>query len=138
MKSKPKTVDEYIGGFPDDVAAMLQQLRQAIREEAPDAKEIISYQMPAFSLHGNLVYFAGYRNHVGFYPTSSGIATFRKELAPFETSRGTVRFPAGEPIPMELVRRIIRYRIKEDIRKHKEKNKTNPKRQGRTRALRKR
>ena len=126
MRNKPKTVDEYIAGFPEDVAAMLHKLRQAIREEAPDAEEVISYQMPAFRLHSNLVYFAGYRNHIGFYPTSSGIAAFRKELAPFETSKGAVRLPLDKPIPFELVRGITRFRIKEDTRKQKDR--ANPKR----------
>ena len=109
-----KTIDEYIAEFPKDVRAVLEELRRVILEIAPEAEETISYGIPTFDLNGkHLVHFAAYKNHVGFYPTSSGIASFKKELAPFKTSRGTVQFPLGKPIPFDLVRRIVKFRVKQ-------------------------
>ena len=115
-----ETIDEYIAAFPRDVQAILEELRRTIRDEAPDAEETISYGIPTFDLNGrHLVHFAAYKNHVGFYPTSSGINAFRKELSNYEVSKGTVRFPIGEPIPFDLVKKIVRYRVKEDLGKRK-------------------
>jgi len=115
-----ETIDEYIAMFPRDVQAILEELRQAIRDETPEAEETISYGIPTFDLNGrHLVHFAAYKNHVGFYPTSSGISAFRKELSSYEVSKGTVRFPIGEPIPLELVKKIVRYRVKENLGKMK-------------------
>ncbi|MGZ4886556.1 MAG: iron chaperone [Candidatus Aminicenantales bacterium] len=117
-KRKPsQTIDEYIAACPKDVRILLKILRKAIRLSAPGAEETISYQMPAFRLHGILVYFAAFKNHIGFYPTSSAIEAFKKELSPFETSKGTVRFPLDKPIPVALVKRIVRYRVKEVTKK---------------------
>jgi uncharacterized protein YdhG (YjbR/CyaY superfamily) len=109
-------MDEYIATFPRDVQDTLEKLRQIIRESAPKSVETISYGIPTFDLNGkHLVHFAAYKNHVGFYPTSSGITRFKKELSRYELSRGTVRFPIDEPIPFDLVKKIVRYRVKETL-----------------------
>ncbi len=110
---KKSSIDEYIAGFPKDVQAILKQMRAVIRAAAPDAKEKISYGIPTFYTTENLVHFAGYKHHVGFYPTSSGIEHFGKDLAGYELSRGTVRFPLDKPIPYDLVARITEFRVKE-------------------------
>src|SRR5574338_600679 len=105
-RHRVETMDEYIGAFPKDVQLVLQSLRQTIRDAAPGATEAISYQIPTFKLHGkNLVHFAGYKKHIGFYPTSSGIAAFREELSPYKSSKGAVQFPLGTPVPKALVER---------------------------------
>ena len=111
----PQTIDEYIAGFPDDVQQILQQIRQTIREAAPGAQEAISYQMPTFKLHGNLVHFAAYKKHIGFYPDPSGIDAFKDELAPYASSKGAVQFPLGKPVPYELISRIVTYRVEENL-----------------------
>jgi uncharacterized protein YdhG (YjbR/CyaY superfamily) len=111
---QPKTIDDYISGFPEEVRIILGTTRRIIRETAPGAQETISYGIPTFKLNGaNLVHFAAFAHHIGFYPTSSGISTFSKELAPFSTSRGTVRFPLEKPIPYELIKTITEFRVKE-------------------------
>ena len=114
-----KTIDEYIASFPENIQSTLKEIRQAIRETAPQAEETISYQMPAFRLNGILVYFAAFKNHIGFFPTSSGVETFKKELVVFEVSRGTIRFPLENPIPIDLVKRIVSYRVKVNLDKKK-------------------
>lgn len=114
-----KTIDEYISTFPEDVQEMLQQLRQTIRQAAPDAEEAISYQMPTFKLHGNLVHFAAFRNHIGFYPAPSGIEAFDQELAPYLVSKGSIRFPKDQPLPFDLVSRIVQHRVQENLAKRK-------------------
>ena len=117
-----KTIDEYIGTFPEDVRDILNTLRQAIREAAPEAEETINYQIPTFTLHGNLVHFAGFKNHIGFYPTPSGMEAFRKELAAYKSAKGSVQFPIDELRPLPLIRRIVEYRVKENMaRKQKKK-----------------
>jgi uncharacterized protein YdhG (YjbR/CyaY superfamily) len=107
----PRSVDEYIAGFPPDVRKVLEALRRTIRKAAPQAEERISYRMPAFADHGILVWFAAHRSHVGFYPTASGIRAFRRELAKYEVSKGTVRFPLDKPLPLALIARIVRFRV---------------------------
>jgi uncharacterized protein YdhG (YjbR/CyaY superfamily) len=114
-----KTIDDYIASFPAAVQAMLRELRNTIKAAAPDAVEKISYQMPAFSQNGILVYFAAHTNHIGFYPTSSGIKTFQKELSNYEVSKGTVRFPLDKPLPMKIISKIVRFRVKENLQKSK-------------------
>ena len=109
------SIDEYIATFPDDVQASLQTLRATIRAAAPDAVERISYQMPTFAQEGNLVHFAAFKDHIGFYPTSSGIAAFQDELAHYKGTKGAVRFPKGEPLPLELITRIVQYRVNENL-----------------------
>jgi len=114
-----KTIDEYIATFPRNVQSILEELRQAIRDSAPEAEEAISYQIPTFKLNGNLVHFAAFRNHIGFYPTPSGIEAFKEELSDYKVSKGTVRFPMDKPIPFDLVRKIVIYRVKENLNKKK-------------------
>jgi uncharacterized protein YdhG (YjbR/CyaY superfamily) len=111
----PQTIDEYIAGFPDDVQQILQQIRRTIRAAAPDAQEAISYQMPTYKLHGNLVHFAAFKKHIGFYPDPSGIEAFKDELAPYVSSKGAVQFPLDQPIPYELIGRIVTFRVAETL-----------------------
>ncbi len=113
-----KTIDEYIATFPKHVQSILQELRQVIKEVAPEAEEGISYQMPAFKLNGYLVYFAAWKNHIGFYgATNSAIELFKDELSGYEISKGTIKFPLDKPIPFDLVRKIVKYRVKENLSK---------------------
>jgi uncharacterized protein YdhG (YjbR/CyaY superfamily) len=111
------SIDEYIATFPEEIQAILQAVRATIRAAAPGAVELISYQMPAFALHGNLVYFAVGKNYIGLYPTSSGIAAFKDELSKYEGSKGAVRFPINQPMPMDLIRRIVQFRVTENLNK---------------------
>nr|WP_226673662.1 DUF1801 domain-containing protein [Rossellomorea aquimaris] len=119
------TVDEYISQFPVNVQERLQSLRKVIRETVPDAQEKISYQMPTFALHGNLVHFAAYKNHIGFYPTPSGINAFKDKMTEYKTSKATVQFPIDKPMPLELIQEIVKFRVAEN--KEKSENKTKKK-----------
>jgi uncharacterized protein YdhG (YjbR/CyaY superfamily) len=122
MRTQPSTIDEYIKGFPVDVQVILEKMRQTIRRAAPGAVEAISYQMPAFKLNGKgLVYFAAFERHIGFYPIPSGIEAFKKELSPYKQGKGSVQFPLDEPIPYDLVERIVKYRVKENLEHYKRK-----------------
>ncbi len=113
--TKPQNVDEYITGFPKGIQKVLKQIRLAIRKAAPDADESISYAMPAYKLHGKpLVYFAGYEHHIGFYATPTGHAEFAKELAKYKQGKGSVQFPLDEPMPLDLIKRIVVFRKKEN------------------------
>ncbi len=112
-----KNIDEYIGTFPPEIQAKLKQMRAVIKEEAPQAVEKISYQMPTFYLNGNLVHFAAFKNHIGFYPAPSGIEAFRNELSAYQGAKGSIRFPLDEPLPLELVRKIVRLRVAENMKK---------------------
>lgn len=115
MIKKFNTVDEYIKTFPNDVSSILEKMRQTIQKAAPEAVEAISYQMPTFKLNGkNLVHFAAFKNHVGFYPIPSGIEAFKKELAPYEQGKGSVQFPIDKAVPYDLVRKIVIFRVKEN------------------------
>jgi uncharacterized protein YdhG (YjbR/CyaY superfamily) len=115
-QKKFETIDEYIKTFPNDVQGILEKIRQTIRLAAPEAVETISYQMPAFKLNGrNLVYFAAWKNHIGFYPMPSGTEAFKKELSLYKGAKGSVRFPIKKPIPFDLVKKIVNYRIKENL-----------------------
>ncbi len=116
-KNQVTTIDGYISTFPENVQTVLQALRRTIRAAAPEAEEVISYQIPTFKLNGNLVHFAAYKKHIGFYPAPSGIDAFREELSPYEVTKGTVKFPLGEPLPFDLVSRIVKYRVKEQMDK---------------------
>jgi uncharacterized protein YdhG (YjbR/CyaY superfamily) len=119
-KGQFKTIDEYIAEFPKEVRDVLEELRRVIRESAPGAKEAISYGMPTFKLNGNLVHFAAWKNHVGFYPAGpSAIEAFKKELSPFKQSKGTVQFPLDKPIPFDLVKKIVKFRVKQNEAKKK-------------------
>lgn len=112
-----KNIDEYISTFPKNIQTILQELRQVIKEAAPKAEEVISYQIPTFKLKGNLVHFAAFRDHISFFPTSSGVREFKSELSGYKTSKGTIRFPLDEPIPFDLLKRIVKYRVKENLEK---------------------
>ncbi|MBS4172734.1 DUF1801 domain-containing protein [Bacillus sp. FJAT-49736] len=116
-KLKFQTVDEYIMQFPVEIQETLQQLRFIIKEAAPEAEEIISYQMPAFSLNGTLVYFAVWKNHIGFYPTSSGMNAFKNELSPYKGTKSSVHFSFTKPLPSELISRIVKFRVAENKKK---------------------
>lgn len=118
-----ETIDEYILSVPPEIQETLKKLRKVIKESAPDAEEKISYQMPAFALNGILVYFAAFKNHIGFFPTSSGIDAFKNELTEYKTSKGTVQFPLNKPLPYELISRIVKFRVAENINKAKSKSK---------------
>lgn len=116
-KSTYTTIDEYIDVSPKDHQPKLTELRKAIKQAAPDAEEKISYQMPTYYLKGNLVHFALCANHIGFYPTSSGINKFKRELARYKSSKGAVQFPLAEPLPLDLIKRIVQYRVEENTQK---------------------
>ena len=112
QNKKPANIDEYIALFPADVQATLQALRTAIRETAPDTTEAIAYQMPTFRLKGkNLVHFAAYKNHIGFYPTPSPIEHFAAELSAYKTSKGAIQFPIDQPLPFDLIKRMVALRV---------------------------
>ena len=110
----PQTIDAYIAAFPDDVQAILQHIRRTIHEIAPEATEAIAYGMPTFRLHGNLVHFAAFKNHIGFYPVPSGMAAFQEELSAYKQGKGSARFPLDKPIPYDLIQRIVRFRVEEN------------------------
>jgi uncharacterized protein YdhG (YjbR/CyaY superfamily) len=110
-------IDEYISKFPADIQLLLNQMRVTISKAAPDATEKISYQMPTFFLKGNLVHFAALKNHIGFYPTPSAIIAFEKELKRYISSKGAVQFPLEEPLPLDLVTRMVTFRVKENLQK---------------------
>ncbi|MFH1013153.1 MAG: DUF1801 domain-containing protein [Thermoplasmatota archaeon] len=120
VKKHFRTIDEYIASFPKDVQRILQELRSIIKESAPMAKETINYGIPTFILNGNLVHFAAFKNHIGFYPTPSAITAFRKELAQFKQAKGSVQFSMDQPIPFEVIKRIVAYRVKENVTKRKD------------------
>ena len=110
----PTTIDAYIAALPDDVQSNLQQIRRTIHDAAPEATEAISYQMPTFKLHGNLVHFGAFKNHIGFYPVPSGIEAFQDELAAYKQGKGSIQFPLDRPMPFDLIRRIVEYRVQEN------------------------
>jgi uncharacterized protein YdhG (YjbR/CyaY superfamily) len=116
-KIAPKTIDGYIAGFPEDVQLKLQKMRKTIRDAAPDAVEKISYQMPTFALEGNLVHFAAFKNHIGFYPAPRGIEAFQEELSAYQGGKGSVQFPLEQPVPYDLIRRIVVFRVKDNLEK---------------------
>ena len=112
------TIDQYLAGFPDDVRAILEQVRSVIRQEAPEAQETIKYAIPTFMLKGkNLVHFAAFKNHIGFYATPSGHEAFKAELSAYKQGKGSVQFPLDEPMPLDLIRRIARFRVAETLQK---------------------
>lgn len=119
----PKNIDEYIAGFPEDVQELLEKVRATIREAAPDAEEAIKYQIPTFTLNGNLVHFAAFKNHIGFYPAPRGIEAFKDELSSYKGAKGSVQFSFGEPIPYDLISRIVKLRAQENLAKGKAKGK---------------
>ena len=117
-------MDEYLSTFPEPIRSQLQTLREIILRAAPTATEVISYNMPAIKQHGVLVYYAGYKGHIGFYPTGSGIATFKAELSVYEGSKGAVRFPLDKPFPKGLISRIVKFRVKQEQERAKAKRRS--------------
>jgi uncharacterized protein YdhG (YjbR/CyaY superfamily) len=113
--TKPKNIDEYIARFPKGVQEVLEKIRMTIREAAPEAEETIKYEMPTFILKGNLVYFAAFKNHIGFYPPVKGFEKRRKEIAVYEGEKGSLKFPLDQPIPYELIGEIVTFRVKENL-----------------------
>lgn len=118
-----ESIDEYIVQFSPGIQEILKKLRKVIREAAPDAEEKISYQMPAFALHGNLVYFAVGKNHIGFYPTPSGISAFKQELSEYKGAKGSVQFPIDKPLPYDLISKMVKFRVDENIKLNEAKSK---------------
>jgi len=116
-KVVPETVDQYIAAFPADVKKRMQQLRKTIKAAAPKADEVISYQMPGYKYFGMLVYFAAYKNHIGFYPGAGGVLEFYKELSSFKSAKGSVQFPHDRPIPFEIISKIVKFRVKQNEEK---------------------
>jgi len=118
---KPENIDQYIANFPIETQNLLQQIRETIHKAIPEAKEVISYGMPAFKQNTVLVYFAGYAKHIGFYPTGSGIEAFKEEFTQYKWSKGAVQFPLDKPLPLELITRITKFKAERDLEKVKKK-----------------
>ena len=116
-QTAPADIDEYIAGFPPDVQKQLKKLRTTIKKAAPQAQEAIKYRMPTFTLHGNLIHFAAFKHHIGLYPAPTAIAKFKKELSPYAGAKGSARFPLDQPIPFDLVGRIVKFRVQSDLRR---------------------
>jgi uncharacterized protein YdhG (YjbR/CyaY superfamily) len=114
---KAESIDEYISAFPEDTRVILQKIRKTIKQAAPKAEETISYRIPTFKLNGNLVHFAAYKDHFGFFPTSSPRRAFKEELARYKGGPGTIQFPLDGPIPYALIKKIVKYRVKENLGK---------------------
>jgi uncharacterized protein YdhG (YjbR/CyaY superfamily) len=124
MKTAANNIDSYIESFPDNVQTLLKQMRSTIAKAAPEAEEAIRYAIPTFILNGNLVHFAGFKNHIGFYPAPSGIEAFKKETSKYEAGKGTLQFPLNSPLPLSLVTKIVKYRVKQNQAKSKAKKNT--------------
>ncbi len=122
-QTPPKNIDEYIAGFPNDVREILRKIRMTIGKAAPDAEETIKYQMPTFTLEGNLVHFAAFKKHIGFYPVPTGIEKFKKELSVYEGGKGSVQFPLDKPVPFDLISKIVKFRVKENLERAASKRK---------------
>jgi uncharacterized protein YdhG (YjbR/CyaY superfamily) len=122
-QTTPKDIDKFIAGFPKDVKMILEKLRATIRKAAPDAEETINYGIPTFTLNGNLVHFSAFKNHIGFYPTPSGIEKFKNELSAYEMAKGSVKFPLDKQIPFDLISKIVKFRVKENLEKSTAKGK---------------
>ena len=119
----PKDIDEYISFFPKEIQVKLKEMRATIQKAAPKAEEAISYMIPTFRLHGNLVHFAAFKNHIGFYPGAAGIEAFQKEFTGYETSKGTVQFPLDKPLPLKLITAITKFRVIQNTEKAEAKKK---------------
>lgn len=122
-QTAPKSIDAYIAGYPPDVQEILEKIRLTIRKAAPDAQETIKYRLPTFTLKGNLVHFGAFKKHIGFYPTPTGTDKFRKELSVYKGEKGSVQFPLDRPIPYALIRKIVRFRVKENLERAEAKQK---------------
>lgn len=115
--NKPANMDDYISGFPEDKQELLQQIRATIKKAAPQAEEVISYGMPAFKQNGMLVWFAAFKNHIGFYPFPNGIEAFKEELAAYKGTKGSIHFPLDKPLPLDMIARIVTFRLSENMQK---------------------
>lgn len=127
MKTAANNIDEYIATFPQDIQKLLNQMRATVTKAAPKAEEAIRYAIPTFILNGNLVHFAAFKNHIGFYPAPSGIEAFKKEVAPYESGKGSLQFPLDRPLPLSLVTKIVKYRVAQNLEKSSKKKKTSAK-----------
>lgn len=116
IKNDFKTIDEYIAIQPAEIAVLLEKVRATIRKVAPEATEVISYAIPTFKFHGNLVHFANFKNHIGFYPGASGVEHFKSELTKYNFSKGTIQFQLSEPIPYDLIEKITKFRLEENVK----------------------
>lgn len=121
MANKPSSIDAYIAGFPKQIQDILQQVRHTVTKAAPGAQETIKYDMPTFTFKGNLVHFAAFKKHIGFYPAPTGDPAFEKDLAPYKTGRGSVQFPYNKPLPLELITRIVKLNVQRNTKKVSEK-----------------
>jgi uncharacterized protein YdhG (YjbR/CyaY superfamily) len=116
-QTAPENIDEYIADFPKDIQKILQKIRMTIKKAAPEAQEAIKYLMPTFTLEGNLVHFAAFKNHIGFYPAPMGIEEFKEELSAYTSGKGSVQFPLDQPIPYDLISKIVRFRVAKNLEK---------------------
>jgi uncharacterized protein YdhG (YjbR/CyaY superfamily) len=123
VPAKPDNIDEYIAGFPPDIQKILEQVRATVRKAAPEATEAIKYAMPTFIYNGNLVYFAAFKNHIGFYPVPRGNAAFEKEFSDYKTGKGSIQFPLDKPMPLDLITRLVKFRIKQNLERDGKKKK---------------
>ncbi len=115
--TQPGNIDAYIAQFPQDVQGILEQIRVTVKEAAPGAEETIKYAMPTFTLKGNLVHFAAFKNHIGFYSAPTGIEAFKKDLSDYNTAKGSIQFPLDKPVPLGLITKIVRFRVQENLEK---------------------
>jgi len=122
-RGQTTSVDEYIAGFPEDIRKKLEEMRSILKKAAPGAGETINYGVPTLTLGGNLVHFGGFKNHIGFYPAPSGIEAFKKELSVYEGAKGSIKFPVDKPLPGSLITKIVKFRVKENLEKAKQKSK---------------
>jgi len=122
-ETTPQDIDEYIASFPKDIQEILEKIRITIRKAAPDAEETIKYQLPTFTLKGNLVHFGAFKKHIGFYPTPTGTEEFKNELSVYEGAKGSVRFPLDKPIPFDLISKIVKFRVQENLERAEAKGK---------------
>ena len=116
MRTSVTSIDEYIRSFPPEIQQLLEQIRDTVKHAAPEAEETINYAMPTFKLNGNLVHFAAYKNHIGFYPTPSGIEAYKEKLSVYKSSKGAVQFPLDKPLPLDLIKEIVMFRVKENMK----------------------
>ena len=122
-QTAPKDIDEYVAGFPNDVQEILEKIRMAIRKAAPEAEETIKYRMPTFTLNGNLVHFAAFKKHIGFYPAPRAIEKFKRQLSVYEGAKGSARFPFDQPIPFDLISEIVKFRVRKNLERAQVKGK---------------
>ncbi len=121
MDRNIRTIEQYIAGVPPEIQSILEELRSVIKEAAPEAEETISYQLPTFKLKGNLIHFGAFKNHIGLYPTPSGMEQFKVALSAYENAKGSVKFPLNQPLPWDLIREIVRFRVNENLEKARSK-----------------